>query len=302
MNVVYAFIGPLPQYTVDTVHQLRLFYDGPVFFIVSDYDNPILDILKNKYNVEIIRYDSVYHEEFNKVVTIAYNRFCIVDRLKGREKIFIYSFERFFILYNLMKQRNLSNVFFLELDNLIYNDPFNWLSEFSKKEMAFMFDNYDRCASGVCFIKTYEFLENFLNHCLEFILYTDIFVSEMGSLYKFYEKNKENIQMLPIHWTDNNLPIETYQCYENYNKSLFDAAGMGVYIGGADPIHTGGIIKKQHKNEWSYIDYTKYQYKWEIDEKGRNIPFIWNGNEWLRINNLHIHSKDLSSHLSIILD
>lgn len=297
MNVVYAFIGPLPNYAIDTVHQLRLFYDGPVFFIINDYENPIVDILKNKYNVEIIRYDSVYHDEFNKVVNSSYNRFYIVDKLKGREKLFIYSFERFFILYNLMKQKNMSNVFFLELDNLVYNDPLFWLTEFSKKEMSFMFDNYDRGASGICFVKLYEFLETFLNECIDYILNANTFVSEMGALYKFYQKNKENIQMLPIHWIDTNLPIETYQNYKNYN-TIFDAAGIGIYIGGADPIHTEGVIKKQHKNQWSYIDYTKYQYKWELDCNGRNIPFIYNGSEWIRINNLHIHSKDLASNLS----
>jgi DNA topoisomerase IB len=33
-----------------------------------------------------------------------------------------------------------------------------------------------------------------------------------------------------------------------------------------------------------------------IDDKGRNIPYIFNNidKKWLRINNLHIHSKQLS--------
>ena len=73
---------------------------------------------------------------------------------------------------------------------------------------------------------------------------------------------------------------------------------MGVYIGGADPVHTGGVIQKGHKNQWSLVDYTKYQYKWEMDSQERKIPYIHNGTEWLRINNLHIHSKDLASNLS----
>jgi FkbM family methyltransferase len=299
MNIAYTFIGSLPHYALDTVHQLRLFYNGPIYFILNDYENPIIDVLKNKYNVEIIRYDTVYHQEFNDIVTKTYNRFCIVDSLKGREKIFIYSFERFFVLYNLMKQRNMSNIFFLEIDNLIYDNPINWLKEFSKKEMAYMYDNHERFASGVCFIKSHIFLQNFLDHCIDFILHTNMFVSEMGALYTFYQKNKENIQMLPIHWSDTSIPIEAYESFELYNNSIFDSAGIGVYIGGADPKHTGGVIKKGHKNQWSFIDYTKYQYRWEKDEKERNIPYIWNGNEWLQLNNLHIHSKDLSTYISL---
>lgn len=298
MNVAYAFIGSIPSYTVDTVHQLRLFYDGPVYFIISDYESPFVSILQNKYNVEIVRYDSVYHQDFNDVVTLAYNKFCIVERLKGREKLFIYSFERFFILYNLMNQRGLNNVFFMEIDNLVYDDPRIWLSEFSKQEMAYMYDNHERFASGLCYIKSFDYLQLFLDHCIHFILSTNLFLTEMTALYEFYTTHKDSVQMLPVHWTDQTIPIEAHCCYGNYGNSIFDAAAMGVFLGGADPIHTDGVITKGLKNQWSFIDYTHYKYKWEVDDKGRNIPYIFDGNTWIKINNLHIHSKDLSSNLS----
>jgi hypothetical protein len=298
LNVAYCFIGPLPTYTLESIHQLRLFYNGPVYFILNDYDNLIVNILKNTYNVTIIRYDDVYHEEFNKIITISYNKFCIVKGLKEREKLFIYAFERFFVLYNFMVKYAISNIFFLELDNLIYDDPTKWLKEFSKQEMAFMFDNFDRGASGVCFIKDAKFLNNFLDHCIEFILYSDKFKSEMMALYSFWEKNKNSIQLLPIHWPDSNMPIQTFEAYQNYENSIFDAAAIGIYLGGLDLIHSGGVLTKYQKSQWSYIDYTKYQYKWEKDACDRNIPYILNGNKWLQINNLHIHSKDLASNLS----
>jgi FkbM family methyltransferase len=298
MNIAYAYIGSLPSYAVDTVHQLRLFYNGPVYFIISDYDSPLVPILQSKYNVQIVRYDSVYHQEFNDTVTKAYDRFCIVDRLKGREKIFIYAFERFFVLYNLMKQREVYNVFFMEIDNLVYDDPRIWLSEFSKKEMAYMYDNYERFASGVCYIKSFDYLQLFLDYCIHFILNTNLFLTEMSALYEFYNTHKETVQLLPVHWTDPNMPIEAYENYNNYGNSIFDAAAIGVFLGGADPVHTQGVIVKGKKNQWSFIDYTKYEYKWQADDKERMIPYILHGNIWLRINNLHIHSKDLVSNLS----
>jgi hypothetical protein len=78
--------------------------------------------------------------------------------LIGRENLFIYSFERFFVLYNLMIQRNLSDVFFLELDNLVYDDPINWLNSFKLSDMSYMFDNIDRASSGIAYIKNIQIL------------------------------------------------------------------------------------------------------------------------------------------------
>jgi len=302
INVAYVFIGTLPPYSVDTVYQTRLFHDGPIYFIISDYDSPYVKILE-KYNVTIVRYDEVIDKKFNDTVNNVYHKFCIVDKLKGREKIFIYSFERFFVLYNLMK-RGIENVFFMEIDNLLYDTPNKWLESFSKSDIAFMFDNHGRYASGVCYIKNVSIMEIFCNFMLEFINYSNEFMAEMVYLPKFYEtfRDKLNIQLLPIHWNDSKYPIETYGTIHLYNNSIFDSAGIGVFLGGADPYHVDitGVYKtiKGNKNFWSLIDYTQYSYKWELDSQGRNIPYIFDGSKWLRINNLHIHSKDLEPCLS----
>lgn len=169
MIVAYAFIGPLPSYSIDTIHQMRLFYDDEIYFIISDLNSPHLETLKNKYDVKVINYNELIHDEFNKIVNSNYKKFCIVNRLKGREKLFIYSFERFFILYNLMKSYNLENVFFLELDNLIYDDPRTWEKSFQLKEIAYMYDNHNKCSSGICYIKNCDILLKFLNNCLELL-------------------------------------------------------------------------------------------------------------------------------------
>jgi hypothetical protein len=299
MHVVYAFIGPLPSYSIDTVHQLRLFYDGPVYFIINDLANPMADILKNQYGVTIVPYESVKDDAFNALVNRVYHKFCIVPSLKGREKLFIYAFERFYLLHGLMKKEGLKNIFFAELDNLIYDDPRKWLDGFTLNEMSYMFDNYNRGASGVCFVRSTEILESFLNHCSTFIEFSTGFIDEMTALYKFWEKNKARIGMLPVHWDSDSVPPVASEHYDKYNGSIFDAASLGIFIGGMDPHHTGGIIKKGLRGKWSLIDYTHYTYKWDVDTAGRNIPYIQHPNgSWLRINNLHIHSKDLNPCMS----
>lgn len=295
MIIAYCFIGPLPEYAIDTVHQTRLFYKGPIYFIISDMDSPYCKQLE-AYNVTIVPYITVLDKEFDNCISANNGRFDIIHGLQGREKLFIYSFERFAVLKQMMLQHNLSNVFFLELDNLIYANPLQWLSSFSLKEMAYMYDKEDRCCSGICFIKDTTILTEFIDYCITFINTTTKFVSEMGALYEFWQLHTDRIQMLPTHWPSDVSPIvhEHYYLYQ----SVFDSAPMGVYLGGYDPYHTQGIIKKGLQWPGNNINYTCYQYKWEKDANGLSIPYILYDDTWIRINNLHIHSKDLVSNLS----
>jgi len=305
MIIAYCFIGKLPTYAVDTVHQVRLFYDGPVYFIVSDEESPLVALLRDTYRVTIVPYRTVLHAKFNECITEYRHKFVYLEGLKGRENLFIYGFERFFVLYQLMIQRDLSNVFFIELDNLLYDDPVRWETAFSQKEMSFMFDNYERCASGICFIKTQLVLREFTQHCLRYIRETDItqqFMTEMQALETFWKEQPALVQILPTHWPAEQVPAATYENYEHYATTVFDSAGLGIYLGGVDPFHTNGIIMTGLRSIWSAIDYTPYAFLWQTDEKGRNIPYVVSHRGPIRINNLHIHSKDLTGCLSMPVD
>ena len=303
MNIVYAFVGPLPPYSVDTVHQTRLFFDGPIYFIVSDMESPHVETLRTRYNVTIIPYLEVKDNSFyEEVVNPNTNKFCIVPTLVGRERLFIYSFERFFLLYNLMKQRSLTNVLFMELDNLLYDTPLKWLPSMEKSEMAYMFDNVNRGSSGIAYIQSTPILDLFLQECRTYIRICTDFMTEMTVLYTFWEKNKERVQWLPVLWPDASQPAQMNATFPLYN-TIFDAASLGIYLGGMDPHHTNGVIVKGLRGKWSYHDYAQYTYRWIKDDAQRLIPFIQNPvtNEWFRINNLHIHSKDLRPCLSLPL-
>lgn len=298
MIFAYCFIGPLPEYAVDTVYQARLFYKGPIYFILSDMESSYVKKLEEM-QVTIVNYASVVDKGFNECLE-KYNRFEVIHRLQGRERLFQYSFERFFVLYQLMNQYNLSNVFFLELDNLIYDDPLKWEEQFCSKDMAYMHDNRGRGASGVCFIKNTSILFDCTEFFKEYIMNPPDHLSEMPALYKFWEKNQDRIQILPIHWPSDNLPNELSMNYTNYNNTVFDAAAFGIYLGGMDPYHTGGVVVRNvHNNDLSAIKAASYQFEWRRDELNRNIPYILYGTTWIRINNLHIHSKDLKACLSI---
>jgi len=300
MILAYCFIGTLPSYAIDTIHQARLFYDGEIYFIVSDYTSEYLQILREKYNVTIINYDDISSTEFNDTINKYINKFEIVPNLKGREKLFIYSFERFFLLYNLMDKHNISNAFFVELDNLLYDDPRKWEEQFSKKDCAFMYDHNERCASGIFYVKNKETLFKINNSFLDYITYSSKFMSEMGALYEFWNENKDIIQILPTIWSSPTIPNVVHENYDKFNNTIFDAAALGIYLGGMDPHHTHGVIIKGLKWHHSLLDYSIYKYEWRLDEQERNVPFVFNtdNNMWIKINNLHIHSKQLADCLS----
>lgn len=300
MNIVYCFIGKLPNYTIETVHQLRLFYDGPVYFIISDHESDIAKTLEHEYKVTLIKYESVKSTDFTKTVEECYKRFIICHDLRGREYLFICAFERFFLLYNLMNSKKITDVFFVELDNLIYDDPRKWTHAFQSKSAAWMFDNTGRCSSGVCYFKHTDILNQLNNTFLNFIRTSPKLLSEMSALWEFWEANKESVQILPTHWKSASVPEITYIEYDNYESSIFDAAALGIYIGGIDPIRTNGVLKKGLISTDSAINYGRYKYQWRRDEKERNILYVLNedNNQWLRINNLHIHSKHLIDCLS----
>ena len=298
MIVVYCYIGPVPNYLIETIQQTRLFFKGDIICILTDIHSPIVKRLKEE-GIRIILYEK--NVEFDACIKEHGSKFSLVPELGTREKLFIYAFERFFALYSVMRNENWKDVVFLELDNLIYDDPIKWLAGFQKKPMAYMYDNELRCASGICYIQHADILYEFTQCCLQYIRETDIhraFMTEMQALHAFWIARSDLIQLLPIHWPSPT-PHTTWETYGTYGDSIFDAAALGIYLCGMDPIHTGGIVKTGLGANWSAVNYTTYEYKWEDDKEGRMIPYVMNGSGWVRINNLHVHSKNLTPYLSI---
>lgn len=300
MIVCLTFIGKLPNYIVESIHQIRCYYNDEIYLIINDFNSNYLEYIKN-YNVTLINYNDVICNNFLETVEKNKHKFCYVDGLIGREQLFIRCFERFFVLKNLLEQQELNDCLFLELDNLIYDDPYNWLEQFSKNELCYMYDNENRFSSGLMYVKNHLSLDGFLNCILNFINNSNEFMTEMTTLSIYYELNKDKVEILPTYWKDSHIPSIAHLNFNKYNDSIFDALAIGCCLLGLDPHHTGGVIQTNLKAPWCAIDYTKHSFEWQIDELGRKKPYVWNGEKWLLINNLHVHSKDLKSGLSKIL-
>lgn len=290
MIVAYCFIGKLPSYIVDTIKQLRLFYNDNIYLIIDDITSDYIKLLID-YDVKIIDYNDVKDLDFESLITQNKRKFQINFGLKDRKLLFIKSFERFYVLNNLLKKYNLSDCLFLELDNMIYDNPNKWFDIFKNQKICMMYDNKKRISSGLCFIKNSIELEKLLQEYNHFISSSTEFMNEMTANWYFYEKN--NTYMLPIIWKNhyNKLAWENSLDFPN---NIFDASSLGIYLCGYDIIHTGGKLKLYENNRFSEIDYTKYKIYWKKTSDNLRKPFIKddNNNEYL-INNLHIHSKEL---------
>lgn len=300
MNIALSFVGKLPIYTVHCIHQIRIFYEGDIYLIINDLESPFLKMINN-YNVHIIDYATVIHQEFNETFYINREKFMIIPGLHGRTDLFVRSFERFFILYNLMVQKNIENCFFMELDNLIYDDPNKWLEEFSKNRLCYMFNNPDHCSSGIMYIKNSPALLAFIDYLIYFIKTSGEFMSEMTCLARYYELNKTIVQLLPVFWNKEGVHEYASSNYDKYNNTIFDAASVGIYLLGTEPFHTGGVVLFNQKNAFSCNDYTQDPIEWKTGEDGLRRPYIFNGECWILINNLHVHSKLLTGGLSLPL-
>ncbi len=116
-------------------------------------------------------------------------------------------------------------------------------------------------------------------------------VNEM-SLIKFYgvEKGDEYVSDLPI------LPFGEHCKHFIYFNSIFDPATWGQLVGGTRVEVPG------HKPQDHYIgvllkDNPNWFVEWKIENELK-IPYFNKDGELFKINNLHIHSKNLNLYVS----
>ena len=206
--------------------------------------------------------------------------------------------ERFFIIEEVMTQLSLKNVFHIENDNLLYVNLDDLLKVFAAKyAFASVFDNDRRCVPSFVYIrdaKSIGDLNDFINNSPQ--------TNDMDLLSRFRYSNAESIT-LPIlpsfydkklasqsgHATNN--PNQYFNNFELFD-SIFDAACIGQYLGGVDPRNypnnSVGFI-----NETSLFNPSIFNYYFRDDSRGRKVPVLSFNKREVRINNLHIHSKNL---------
>ena len=225
MSLIYSFIGTLPAYTIDSIYQARLFFTDDIYLILDDLNSQYLPKLINDYKVIIINYNDVIDNNFINLFNNYKHHWeaPYIEGLKGRELLMIRSYERLYLVNNLIKKLNLKDVLTLEIDNLIYNNPYSLLDKFREcgDYTAMITDKNNYCI-GYMYVK--NGLDKIINFMNEFIVninyrYQYYSITEMKALYA-YNKIYKDLYLLPVFFNRQDINIE---CHLNYNK--FDNPG-----------------------------------------------------------------------------
>lgn len=306
-SIVFIHLGSeVPAYLCDATHQARLFNDESVRIIVIAEQRAI-DVINNPLfvedHVEFVACEKLIKTESHKL----FFQRSSLDR-NSREGFWFKATERFFYLDELMQQYDLYDVIHMEYDNMLYVDLADLLPVLKcYKNIGATFDAEDRCIAGLIYIAGPQSLHSLVTFFTEMAA-RGIFEMQAIALFKRMH-SADDIDHLPIVMPEyvaqyglRSTIGQTTSNPENYMKhirefnSIFDAAAWGQFLGGIDP--RNGKSVPGFINETCLFNPSKIECRWEIDDKGRKVPYAYMGNKGYRINNLHIHSKNLKAFAS----
>lgn len=304
-HIIFVHIGTqLPSYIKNSVMQARLFNPHADIIVIANEEalneapEEMQDLARYVTCESIIK--TAEHDKFIAKSTL--DR----DSLNG---FWTYTSERFYYLYDFMQMHNLHNVFHLENDVMLYMDLEKHLSifKYNYPGIAAIFDNDHRCIPSFMYIAHPFSLGIYIKFSLKHL---DRAMNDMES-FAFFQNhsNKSIIDHLPIipPAYANKYPLispngckgkdkKRYFNHFDLFNSIFDAAAIGQYLGGISPINGGGNIG--FINESAIFNPSRCTYEWIKDEQGRKVPYAVFKSKKYRINNLHIHSKNLHEFMS----
>jgi hypothetical protein len=296
-SIAFVHLGMrLPFYMESALKQARLLNpDCPIILIANEIaiKRPSHTLQEN--NIVLLPCEKIpmtkEHIEFRKTT-----------KMKG---LWLYSTERFLVLNDFMQYYDVENVFHLENDNMLYVNLKELLPIFKEHYpgIGATFDNEDRCIAGFMYISNRHSMHALASYMasLAHLGYNDM---ESIALFK-NNSDAQKIDYLPIipegyaaaHplVSSSGHKAKQAQKFSNYIElfgSIFDAAAIGQYLGGIDG-YTHGTSEPGFINESCIFNPSYFTYEWIKDEMGRKIPYAIYENRKYRINNLHIHCKNL---------
>lgn len=315
-SIVLVHIGDkFYNYINICIEQIRRFNNCEIYLVLPKKFKGLI-----KHDINIIPIETLE-------MTDKHLKFIQTTRLntKFRGGFWKYAVERFFFIEDLIQTFNLVNVFHLENDVLIYRDLSEIVSVFCDNhfEMAATFDNDIRCIPGFLYFKD----NNIISELNQFIL-SNNGVNDMEVIAEF-NRVYDKIEFLPVIPENYDKEMKSIsglttkmreKYFHNINifNSIFDAAAIGQYLGGVDSRNQGdikisiikSILKWSEKlniplglkpsldttgfiNESSVFNVSDFNFDWNLDTKGRKIPYLLYKDKKYQINNLHIHSKNL---------
>lgn len=287
----------LPSYLEDSFRQLRLFNPDVVVYFLTDANltgDPIFE--RNK--VIAVNKEEYYSDKISRFIT----QFQYSPK-PDPYQFWIITATRLIYIENFIRVRNLHSVFHFENDVLLYCNLHNFYNTFLKlySNLAITVGGPDKCMTGLMFIRNYKALERMTNFFVERLqlgkkqlmkTYGMDMVNEM-TLMRVYSKDcPDQLELLPI------LPFGEFSTNYSEFNSIFDPASWGQFVGGSIQEMKPGTKPTDHYIGQLLIKHPEYSVIWKRDKQKRNQPYFKYDGQEVRINNLHIHSKELYKYLS----
>lgn len=313
-NLIYIHIGKvLPNGLYDSVYQSLLVSQNCKIYIILD--SLLIDECKehiSKFNINLYTKNSL-----NIYLNINYIPLCIFDLPKEyvdlvnklpkehkefRDNFWISTTSRFFYLNEFVRLFNLTNSIHIESDVMIYEDIDIIANRLTKDKLCVVKDCEFpvRVIPSIIFIPNSESLDKMCKFFIESLKVR--FFNDM-ELIGMYSVNK-HVNFFPFDFDNNK------------NEYIFDSCSIGQFLGGIDPrnINNSSELIKFDNPTCNFINETCTFKPNTIDIFRKNmylnninIPvclFYSNTKDeskinMKKINNLHIHSKQLYQYSSV---
>jgi hypothetical protein len=192
---------------------------------------------------------------------------------------------RFFLLKNYARQNNTKSFFHIENDVLIFSNLIKIQEKLNSLnfECSIVMDCIDRCVPSILWFRNYSILEIINEH-----ISLNNNMNDMENLSILFHKYRNRICNFPILSDSMQLQNIDYSNMYNLFNSIFDGAAIGQYLAGT---HANPNLKN-FINEKTIFNPSDYNYIWENAE-----PYMIHLNKKIKINNLHIHSKNLKQYI-----
>lgn len=308
-SLVFVHLGPseIPKYAVTAVEQARLFNpDCPFYFIVQHKQVAPLTHRLRESHVTCIAAESLkktpHHTRFLQTSTLDPN---------WHHGFWKYTTDRIFYLEEVMIDHQLSNVVHIENDIMLYVDLSTIMPTLQKhyKGIGITFGSDNMCVPGFVYIPSAASLKPITTFLADraregkddgLTLATckntigRHYIDHLPTVCTEYALHHEMKNLCNEKAVD---PALFSQHIEEF-QSIFDAAAFGQFLGGWSPLNSGWNNGQPCKNFWSMFDASHVPVTWELDCQGRKVPFANFAGTKYRINNLHIHSKNLKGFCS----
>lgn len=292
MDTVMFHTGEFPSFLEYTFRQFRLFNPSVNVYFLTDRrhtDNPIF----KKYCILAVDKDLFYSDKIRQF-ELLFNY--------GKENFWTVTATRLIYIENFMTDMNLTDVYHLENDVLIYCDLKEHDYKFRSlyKNMAITIGGEIVAMTGFLYINNYKALSRMTQYFINMLKKLGV----GGILNKYHIPMVNEMFLMRQYGLDypqylRNLPTMPFgEFSENYSEfnSLFDPASYGQLVGGTRTEGPGAKPQDHYIGRWLTAN-PQYGIIWK-EENGLKIPYL-NYDNRIKINNLHIHSKNLSKYMSV---